>query len=129
AAGERGEPRPGTAGTGPNPAAALPLMLAGRTREHAAPHRPRPGLRQADPQDQPPGQLTRRRTRTAGARPGRRWSQRPVAVTEGAHSIPGQQLTPGIREGSCHMKALVVDKYGKDSTLRAQQMPEPEIGD
>jgi NADPH:quinone reductase-like Zn-dependent oxidoreductase len=27
------------------------------------------------------------------------------------------------------MKALVVDKYGKDSTLRAQQMPEPEIGD
>ena len=27
------------------------------------------------------------------------------------------------------MKALVVDKYGKDSTLRAQQMPEPEISD
>jgi NADPH:quinone reductase-like Zn-dependent oxidoreductase len=32
-------------------------------------------------------------------------------------------------KGSCHVKALVVDKYGKDSTLRAQQMPEPEIGD
>jgi alcohol dehydrogenase len=26
------------------------------------------------------------------------------------------------------MKAHVVDRYGKDSTLRAQQMPEPEIG-
>lgn len=27
--------------------------------------------------------------RVAGARPGRRWSQRPVAATEGARSIPG----------------------------------------
>ena len=30
---------------------------AGRA-QHAAPHRPRPGLRQADPQVQPAGQLT-----------------------------------------------------------------------
>ena len=29
-----------------------------RTRQHAAPHRPRPGLRQADPQAQPAGRLT-----------------------------------------------------------------------
>ena len=27
------------------------------------------------------------------------------------------------------MKAFIVDKYGKDSRLRAGQMPEPEIGD
>jgi NADPH:quinone reductase-like Zn-dependent oxidoreductase len=49
----------------------------------------------------------------------------PKALT----SSRGQQLTPGIREGRCHMKAFVVDKYGKGSTLRARQMPEPETGD
>ena len=27
------------------------------------------------------------------------------------------------------MKAFIVDKYGKDSRLRAGQLPEPEIGD
>ena len=109
------------AATDPKPRLRYTAGSTRRACQHAAPHRPRPGLRQADPQDQPPGQLT------GAARPAMGpgvLSRPPKALA----SSRGQQLTPGIREGRCHMKAFVVDKYGKDSTLRAQQMPEPEIG-
>ena len=41
----------------PEAEAALHRRPERRTRQHAAPHRPRPGLRQTDPQAQPAGQL------------------------------------------------------------------------